>query len=78
VFDAILEKAHRPPGTVTGSLQLFDGEYFRAVAVRAALESVAQRLHEGYRDFDNPITRPLFDGARLSKFRIWTRSTIRG
>jgi len=65
VFDAILDKAHKLRGTVTGSLQLFDGEYFRAVAVRAALESLGQRLREGYRAFDNPISRPLLDGARF-------------
>jgi transcriptional regulator with GAF, ATPase, and Fis domain len=65
VFDAILEKAHGLCGIVTGSLQLFDGEYFRAVVVRGAVESLAQRLREGYRASDNAITRPLLDGAKF-------------
>src|SRR5262249_11830427 len=38
----------------------------RAVAVRGALESLAGQLRDGYRAFDNPITRPLLDGARFA------------
>jgi GAF domain-containing protein len=66
VFDTILEKAHRLCGIVIGSLQLFDGEYFRAVAVRGAPESLARRLRNGYRASDNPIAGPVLDGARFA------------
>src|SRR6266851_3621641 len=49
VFDAMLDKALALCGASYGSLQTFDGELFRAVAIRGLSEPFADRLRAGYR-----------------------------
>jgi GAF domain-containing protein len=65
VFDAMLEKAMRLCGFDHGSLQTYDGQLFRAVAVRGLPEQLAEVLRRGYHPELLPLTRPLVDGARL-------------
>ncbi|HVH77102.1 MAG TPA: GAF domain-containing protein [Stellaceae bacterium] len=65
VFDAILEKAHTLCGATHGSLGAYDGEHFHAVATRGYPAELTERLQHGFDGLENPVTRPLFEGARF-------------
>src|ERR1051325_2660331 len=62
----MLEKAHRLCGVATGSLELYDGESFHAVAVRGLSDTFAELLREGYPASENPATRPVVGGHGLA------------
>jgi GAF domain-containing protein len=52
VFDIILEKAHSLCDVAIGSLQLYDGDHIRAVAVRGMTAAFEEYLRHGYRVTD--------------------------
>jgi GAF domain-containing protein len=64
VFDAILEKAHSLCDISHGSLQLYDGEKFCAVAVNG-MSDLADRLRQGYSLGPNNPLWPLLEGERF-------------
>ena len=66
VFDVILEKAHDLCGVARGSLELYDGKSFYAVAARGLADSFVDQLRLGYPASDNPATRPLIEGQPFS------------
>src|SRR6516164_1589479 len=65
VFEAILEKARILCGAAHGSLSLYDGERFRAVAINTRSQELADRMRQGILLSDFPHLKPLLDGARL-------------
>jgi hypothetical protein len=71
VFDAILEKAHRLCAVSQGSLQLYDGEKFRAVAVHGLSEAFAERLRHGFSLGPNSPGQRLLEGSRRRRPRCW-------
>src|SRR6516225_4203274 len=66
VFDAILRKAHSLCGVTSGSLQLYDGAKWRAVAVHGLSEAFADRLRQGAVSVGpNSAAQRLLEGARF-------------
>jgi PAS domain S-box-containing protein len=66
VFDAILEKAHGLCGVAYGSLQLYDGATFRAVATHGLSRAFAQRLRQGFSPGPSHPSQELLSGARFA------------
>src|SRR5215470_416207 len=65
VFDAILENAHNLCGVTRGALQLYDGDKFRAVALRGQSDAMAARLREGFSPGPKNPNRRILEGARF-------------
>jgi len=62
VFDAILEKAHSLCGAAQGTMFLYDGDYFRAVAQRGMPDALVGRFRQGVHGRDVPVSSRLIAG----------------
>jgi len=71
VFETILEKAHSLCAVAHGTLLLYDGEKFRAVAVRGFPEAFVARLRQGFIPGPNLPHRRLLEGARFVQVTDW-------
>jgi two-component system NtrC family sensor kinase len=66
VFDEVLAKAHSLCDVARGSLEIYNGENFRAVATHGLAEDFAEQLRQGYPASMNPATRPLIEGRAFT------------
>src|SRR5580704_17855092 len=66
VFQAIVDRAHTLCCAAHGSLQLWDGKKFRAVAVNGFSDAMAEGLRQGYIPGPNHPCRRLLDGERAA------------
>jgi GAF domain-containing protein len=66
VFQAIVERAHTLCDAASGSLQLWDGEKFRGVAMRGFPEALVEGLRRGYVPGPRHPCRPLLEGERIA------------
>jgi GAF domain-containing protein len=66
VCETILEKARTLCGIEHGSLELYDGEYFRAVATIGFSNTFTELVRQGYAALESPDTRALVEGARCA------------
>jgi two-component system, NtrC family, sensor kinase len=73
VFQAIVEKAHTLFGAVCSSLQLWDADKFRGIAMRGFPEPMVEALPQGCSPEPNHPCRELIDGWLTAP--IWPRST---
>jgi two-component system NtrC family sensor kinase len=65
VFDTMLEKAHALCGAESGTLRVFDGEYFRAVATHGLAGESADFLLQPFRPTAGSLEERLMQGEAL-------------
>ena len=75
VFDAMLEKAHTLCGAACGSLQLWDGEKFRGVAMRGVSEAMVEALRARLQPDPTCRASASSTESASSTASIWPRST---